>query len=930
MMFSSIFFLIASFLILKPVRNSLFLVTFGVEKLPYVFVLVALFSALVASFYSRYSRKVRLNVLILSTLLISIACLLVFWLLIHFGYQGDWFLYAFYIWVAIFGVITGAQFWLLANHIFNAREAKRLFGFIGAGAISGGIFGGYLTNYLAPRLKTENLIFFCIGFLLICIFLLWLVCKKSVHYPYDERPSRLRKTKFPEVTDNPVKLIMNSPHLAYLAGIIGVGVVVANLVDYQFSDIASKVYTETDELTAFFGFWMSTLNIVSLAIQLFLTGRIIKHSGVATSLFFMPLCLFLGAVIILINPAIWSVILIKISDGGLKHSINKAGTELLALPIPAEIKNKAKAFIDVFIKNFAKGIGGILLIAFTVGLGFSFPHISLIIIALVAVWIYLIIRVKDEYVHSFRLAIEKRTIDIEEQSLNLQDASVFKSFINVLDGKNERQILYVLNLLEDVKNKELIYYLKKLINHPSDGVKASVLRMALQYDELDLRVEAKNLVDSISQTVRIEAIHYLCKRSEDKKSTLKTYLLDHEDYRTRAAAATCASREWKESKDFRKEIDMKGILDGMLKSVQQKGVDEAQKQFIKINIARSIGEANNPELLPYLHILLNDESLDVVQAAVSSIGQTRAKEFVPTLITNLTTKHVRRYARESLAEFGEDIIDMLAEHLENAGEDKKKRLTIPKVLALIGSQKSVNLLTKNLGQLDLLLRYEIIKALNKLRVKFPSLKFDKQLIEARIFDEIRQYNRVVTLWLRQNNILSADKAIRPPTDDSDQAKKARKLLIVALEERLDQSLERISRLLGLKYPPKDMFNAYLGLKSNKSNLRANSIEFLDNILESKLKRTLIPIVETPIADIQLNNARKLFGLDTPTDSECINIILQGDDNWLKSCTLYLVAELGYEKSIDTIAKLVDDPDPMVKETAKYCLKRIGISNSFDH
>ncbi len=154
-------------------------------------------------------------------------------------------------------------------------------------------------------------------------------------------------------------------------------------------------------------------------------------------------------------------------------------------------------------------------------------------------------------------------------------------------------------------------------------------------------------------------------------------------------------------------------------------------------------------------------------------------------------------------------------------------------------------------------------------------------------------------------------------------------MIVALEERLDQSLERISRLLGLKYPPKDMFNAYLGLKSNKSNLRANSIEFLDNILESKLKRILIPIVETPIADIQLNNARKLFGLDTPTDSECINIILQGDDNWLKACTLYLVAELGYEKSIDTVAKLVDDPDPMVKETAKYCLKRIGISNSFD-
>ena len=924
-MFASIFLLIASLLIIKPVRNSLFLVKFGVERLPYVFVLVALFSVLVASIYSKYSRKVRLNYFILTTLLISIVCLLVFWFLLHIGYQGEWFLYAFYIWVAIFGVITGAQFWLLANYVFNAREAKRLFGFIGAGAISGGIFGGYLTNYLAPRLKTENMIFFSIGFLIICTFLLWLVWKKGAHYRYGERVSRQKKAKLPEITDNPVKLILKSRHLAFLAGIIGVSVVVANLVDYQFSAVASKKITEADRLTAFFGFWMSTLNIVSLAIQLFLTGRIMKYLGVAASLFFMPLGLFLGAVVILISPALWSAIFIKMSDGSLKHSINKAGTELLALPISPEIKNKAKSFIDVFIKNFAKGFGGIILIVLTVGLGFSIQHISLITIALIAVWIYLIVRVKDEYIHSFRLAIEKRTINIEQQSLNLEDAVVFQSFIKVLEGKIERQIVYVLNLLEDVTNKELMPYLKKLIKHPSNEVKAHVLRMALRYDELDLTIEARNVIDDGDQTVRTEAIHYLCRRSENRTTTLKAYL-NHDDYRVRSATMMCVSREWKESKEFRKEIDMKGLLEGMLKSLRQKGDDEAQKRFIKINAARVIGEANNPELYPYLHILLNDESLDVMKAAVISIRQAPAKEFIPVLITHLNKKHVRKYVRESLAEYGEDIIEVLAEILENTDEDKRKRMAIPRVLALIGSQKSVNLLTKNLGQKDLLLRYEIIKALNKLREKFPVLKFDKQIFKARILDEIEQYNRIMALWLRENNTLTADKATGSSRDDSDQLKKARKLLIVALEEKLDNSLERIFRLLGLKYPPKDMYNAYLGLKSNKSNLRANSIEFLDNVLETYLKKILIPIVETSKAEIQLNKTQKLFGVDIPTESECFNMILQGDDDWLKVCALYLIATLSYDKFIDSIGKLIEAPDPMVKETAEYCLKRIGISN----
>jgi AAA family ATP:ADP antiporter len=925
LMFFYIFLLIASLMIVKPIRNSLFLVEFGVKKLPYVFILVAFFSALVASLYSRYSKKTRLNYLVLNTIFISIACLLVFWLVLHFGYQRGWILYAFYIWVAIFAVITSTQFWLLANYIFNAREAKRLFGFIGAGAISGGIFGGYLTNLLAPRLKTENLIFFCIGFLIICLFLLWLIWQKSAPYIPYRRVYRQRQINQFESSDNPIKLILNSRHLVYLAGIIGVSVVVANLVDYQFSDVASRVITDTDRLTAFFGFWMSTLSIASLLIQLFFTNRTMKYLGVAASLFFLPVALFVGAVAVLVNPTLWTAILIKVNDGSLKHSINKAGTELLALPIVPEIKNKAKAFIDVFIKNFAKGLGGILLIAITLGLGFSVRYISLVIIGLIAVWIFLITRVKDEYVNSFRMAIEKRSIDIGEQSLNLQDASVFKSFLKVLDRKSERQMIYVLNLLEDVKNNELIPYLKKLIKYPSNEVKSLVLKMALQYEELDLNSEARSSIDSNNQTLRTEAIHYLCKRSDDKTSILKTYL-DHADYRIRCAAIMCVSREWRESMDFRKDINIKELLDGMLKSLQQKKEDNAQKRFIKINTARAIGEAQNPELYSYLHKLLNDESVEVVQAAVTSVGQSQAKEFIPILISHLDTKHLHKYARESLAEYGEDIIDILAEHIESPNENKKIRLAIPRVLALIGSQKSVNLLTRNLAQSDLLLRYEIIKALNKLRVKFPLLKFDKQHIEARIMDETEQYYRILTLLHKQKNSLSNDKAVSSSKDGFNQKIKARRLLMVALEEKLDNNLERIFRLLGLKYPAKDMFNAYLAVKSNRSNLRATSVEFLDNILEVNLKRILIPIIESTKDETLLAKSQELFGFDIPKEIEWVNFILEGDDNWLKICTLYLIAELNYDKPMDTIAKLVDDPDPMVKETAKYYLKRIGISN----
>ena len=59
----------------------------------------------------------------------------------------------FYIWVGILGVIAPTQVWTLANYLLTTREAKRIFGLVGAGGISGWIFSGLLAEKLA---KTEG------------------------------------------------------------------------------------------------------------------------------------------------------------------------------------------------------------------------------------------------------------------------------------------------------------------------------------------------------------------------------------------------------------------------------------------------------------------------------------------------------------------------------------------------------------------------------------------------------------------------------------------------------------------------------------------------------------------------------------------------------------------------------------------------------
>ena len=58
---------------------------------------------------------------------------------------------AFYFFGLILGILLISQFWTLANDIYDPRQAKRLFGFIGGGSSLGGMTGAGLTALVVSR-----------------------------------------------------------------------------------------------------------------------------------------------------------------------------------------------------------------------------------------------------------------------------------------------------------------------------------------------------------------------------------------------------------------------------------------------------------------------------------------------------------------------------------------------------------------------------------------------------------------------------------------------------------------------------------------------------------------------------------------------------------------------------------------------------------
>src|SRR5262245_2273850 len=149
---------LASFLLAKAVRSGLYLTEYGPYALVYVYAAVPVVLSLFVPAYNAVAARVGFRWLSVLTLVFFSLNVVLFWLAFTFW---PFFLLTglFYVWVNCFGVITTVQVWSFANSLLDTRQAKRLFGLIGAGASFGAIAGGLLARYLvAPVGGAINLL----------------------------------------------------------------------------------------------------------------------------------------------------------------------------------------------------------------------------------------------------------------------------------------------------------------------------------------------------------------------------------------------------------------------------------------------------------------------------------------------------------------------------------------------------------------------------------------------------------------------------------------------------------------------------------------------------------------------------------------------------------------------------------------------------
>ena len=143
-------------------------------------------------------------------------------------------------------------------------------------------------------------------------------------------------------------------------------------------------------------------------------------------------------------------------------------------------------------------------------------------------------------------------------------------------------------------------------------------------------------------------------------------------------------------------------------------------------------------------------------------------------------------------------------------------------------------------------------------------------------------------------------------------------------DRYHEKAERIVRLMALIYPQEGLHDAYVGLRASNPVIRANALEFLDNVLRPELRPLLVPLLDAQVTiDERIVIADRVVGAPVETAEQAIGTLLASEDSWLRSCAVYAVGTLQLHALSGELTRFEETGDDALRESVKAARRRLA-------
>ncbi len=397
LMFTFVFLVIGTFWILKPLKKGLFIEFYDTsgfvlagrhfaaaeaELLAKVLNMVVAMAAVAAfTWLARHFRRERLTAILMACF---VAADLAFAQLV--ASPGPGTVWSFYLFGDLFSTLMVATFFAFLNDSVTPEASKRLYGFVGLGAVLGGVVGSSVLGVFIESLRAPTWLYACAGVGVVIVGVA-LAAGRLV------RPAAAEKTKPREMpARNPAlegaALVLRSPYLLSIAAIVGLYEIVSTIMDFQFTSTVAH-FLDGPAIGSHLSRVFAVTNVASMLVQFFLTPFVMQTWGLGVALLILPATTGAGSLAYLALPSLWVGSMLNTADNAFSYSINQSAKEALYVPTTPDEKYKAKAFIDMFVQRTAKAVA----VGLSLAMGWWFHDVSsarwlsLVTLALIAVWV---------------------------------------------------------------------------------------------------------------------------------------------------------------------------------------------------------------------------------------------------------------------------------------------------------------------------------------------------------------------------------------------------------------------------------------------------------------------------------------------------------------------------------------------------------------
>ena len=824
--FFSLFGILAAQSLLETARDALFLTHLPITRLPWMYLGMAALTLLVSRVPRGalgWARRGRARIVPLS---MAIGAAVTAALAAALSRPGVAAVYLVFLWSGIFAAYTVTQVWTVLGESLDISLAKRLYGRLGAGGGLGAVAGAGLARLLSHYCGPVQM-----------VLLAAVIAAVTALGPARALRARPGDAPVPAPRANPARgqrtRLIEHPYVARLLLAALLATAVSTLVDFSFKEaVAARMPAAA--LPAFFATYHLVTSTIGLALQLFGVAWLVRVAGVARAPLVMPALLLAGVAWTVLTGGLGAILVLRALDVSVRGALHRPTLELLQVPLEPRVRRRAKPLIDAVGQRAGQALAALaLLLLFRLA---APPGMRLLLAAaLLLVWGVIAVDLARRYVDLLRATLLAPGLPARETVTAGLDGAARATLVAALDSPREAEVLSALDLLSATGQRRLIPL--RLFRHPSPAVVQRAVQALT--DEGDRRGTSRASGTAEPDPGRRALLAALDRLVDHPSLAIRTTVLRRRTALAADRAALTAGAHHASCPAVRGTALVAAVARGW---IGEDGGLAALRTLVahgspavRLAVAEAIADQPSPRFLSILQALVGareEATLGQVAAALGSVG---GAEAIAILLSLLGRREVRAAARAALARVGADAFDAVAAALADEDRPSSVRANLPRALVEIDPERATRVLLDGLlVEGDGFVRYRTLRALNRIRRARPETELDEDILGRAAVSAVESAYRYLTwrLFLDQGAERVAGR--RTPTWE---------LLRALLREKEDNAVERLFRVLALRYPRDDFRRLLRSLRTGGRRTRAAGRELIENLLTGPAHTLTLALVD---------------------------------------------------------------------------------------